>query len=65
MSRRLLGVSVPADIRPVMVALLLGIVTDYAVFFLSALRTDLRAAATTARRRRGDRAHDTDRRRRG
>jgi len=38
----LLGVSVPADIRPVMVALLLGIVTDYAVFFLSALRTDLR-----------------------
>lgn len=38
----LLGVAVPADIRPVMVALLLGIVTDYAVFFLSALRTELR-----------------------
>ena len=39
----LLGVSVPADIQPVMVALLLGIVTDYAVFFLSALRAELRA----------------------
>ncbi len=39
----LLGVSVPADIRPVMVALLLGIVTDYAVFFLSSLRAELRS----------------------
>ena len=39
----LLGVAVPADIQPVMVALLLGIVTDYAVFFLSALRAELRA----------------------
>lgn len=39
----MLGVSVPADIRPVMVALLLGIVTDYAVFFLSSLRAELRA----------------------
>ncbi len=39
----LLGVSVPSDIRPVMVALLLGIVTDYAVFFLSSLRAVLRS----------------------
>lgn len=39
----LLGVAIPQDIRPVMVALLLGIVTDYAVFFLSALRGELRA----------------------
>jgi len=35
---RLLGVSVPADLRPLIVALLLGVVTDYAIFFLSGLR---------------------------
>lgn len=37
----LLGVSVPTEIRPVMVALLLGTVTDYAVFFLAALRGEV------------------------
>jgi putative drug exporter of the RND superfamily len=35
------GFSVPRDAEPVMVALVLGIVTDYAVFFLSATRNRL------------------------
>jgi len=30
------GVAVPSDVEPIMVVLLLGIVTDYSVFFLSA-----------------------------
>lgn len=38
---RLLGVSVPADLRPLIVALLLGVVTDYCIFYLSGLRTRL------------------------
>jgi RND superfamily putative drug exporter len=37
------GVSVPRDVEPVMVALVLGIVTDYAVFFLTAMRRSLLA----------------------
>ncbi|MCU1433016.1 MAG: hypothetical protein JWP95_2121 [Actinotalea sp.] len=36
---RMLGVSVPADLRPLIVALLLGVVTDYCIFYLSGLRT--------------------------
>jgi RND superfamily putative drug exporter len=36
-----LGFSVPRDAEPVMVALVLGIVTDYAVFFLTAMRNRL------------------------
>ena len=39
------GVSVPADLEPLMVALLLGVVTDYVVYFLSGLRADLAAGA--------------------
>lgn len=38
-----LGVDVPADLEPLMVALLLGVVTDYVVYFLSGLRSDLAA----------------------
>lgn len=34
----LLGISVPSDLEPLIVALLLGIVTDYAIFYLSSLR---------------------------
>lgn len=34
----LLGISVPTDLEPLIVALLLGVVTDYCVFFLSGLR---------------------------
>jgi RND superfamily putative drug exporter len=37
------GVTVPRDVEPVMVALVLGIVTDYAVFFLTAMRRRLLA----------------------
>ncbi|MBI4941157.1 MAG: MMPL family transporter [Actinobacteria bacterium] len=35
------GWDVPADLEPLMVALMLGIVTDYVVYFLSGLRADL------------------------
>jgi RND superfamily putative drug exporter len=37
----LLGVGMPREIEPLVVVLLLGIVTDYAIFFLSALRARL------------------------
>ena len=36
-----LGIDVPSEIEPVMVALLLGIVTDYSIFFLSGMRERL------------------------
>jgi putative drug exporter of the RND superfamily len=35
------GVSVPQDVEPVLVALLLGVITDYSVFFLSGYRRRL------------------------
>lgn len=38
---RALGLATPDDIRPLLVALLLGVVTDYCVFFLSGLRHEL------------------------
>ena len=38
---RALGFSVPSDFRPLIVALLLGVVTDYCIFYLSGLRTRL------------------------
>ena len=38
-----LGVEVPQEIEPVLVALLLGLTTDYAVFFLAAARRRLEA----------------------
>jgi len=38
---RLLGVAVPADLQPLIVALLLGVVTDYCILFLSGLRHQL------------------------
>ena len=36
-----MGVSVPPDLEPVLVVLLLGVTTDYCVFFLSGMRTRL------------------------
>jgi RND superfamily putative drug exporter len=36
-----LGVPVPQETQPLLVALLLGVVTDYAVFYLAAVRTQL------------------------
>jgi putative drug exporter of the RND superfamily len=38
---RLIGVSVPAEVQPVLVVLVFGVVTDYCVFFLSAFRSAL------------------------
>jgi len=38
-----LGVDVPSEIEPVMIALLLGIVTDYSIFFLAGMRERLGA----------------------
>jgi RND superfamily putative drug exporter len=40
-----LGVGVPSELRPLVVALLLGIVTDYAIFFLSGLRREVEAGS--------------------
>ncbi len=37
----LFGVSSPSELEPVVVALLLGVVTDYAVFYLAAMRRQL------------------------
>ncbi|HZD80590.1 MAG TPA: MMPL family transporter [Actinomycetota bacterium] len=38
-----LGVATPTELEPILVALLLGIVTDYSIFFLSGLRNRLAA----------------------
>ena len=35
------GVAMPSDVEPIMVVLLLGIVTDYSVFFLAGMRRRL------------------------
>lgn len=40
-----LGVASPSELKPVVVAMLLGIVTDYVVFFCSALRHELAGGA--------------------
>lgn len=39
------GIAVPSDVEPIMVVLLLGIVTDYSVFFLSGMRRRLTEGA--------------------
>jgi RND superfamily putative drug exporter len=44
-----LGLSVPREVEPLMLVLLLGIVTDYAVFFLAGTRTRLAAGASRVR----------------
>ncbi len=38
---RLVGVAAPAELEPLLVALLLGVVTDYTIFYLTALRVRL------------------------
>ncbi len=38
---RLVGIGVPEEVEPVMVALLFGIVTDYSIFFISRFRRHL------------------------
>jgi putative drug exporter of the RND superfamily len=42
------GFDVPPDLEPVLVVLLLGVTTDYAVFYLSGMRTRLLAGAAKA-----------------
>ena len=44
LATQLLDLPSPDELEPVVVALLLGVVTDYVVFFCSALRTERRAA---------------------
>lgn len=39
------GISVPAEVQPVLVVLVFGVVTDYSVFFLSQFRAELAAGA--------------------
>ena len=40
------GATIPQEVEPLVVALTLGIVTDYTIFFLSACRRELAAGAT-------------------
>lgn len=42
---RLLGVTVPSELEPLLLALVLGIVTDYAIFFLAGMRRNLSEGA--------------------
>jgi RND superfamily putative drug exporter len=42
---QLFGVAVPAETEPLLVALLLGVATDYVVFYLSGMRMQLAAGA--------------------
>jgi RND superfamily putative drug exporter len=42
------GLTVPPDLEPVLVVLLLGVTTDYSVFFLAGMRTRLAAGAARA-----------------
>lgn len=44
---QLVGVSTPSELEPVAVAMLLGVVTDYVVFFLSAFRSELAQGGST------------------
>ncbi len=56
----LFGVATPSELEPVIVALLLGVVTDYTVFFLAAMRRQLRAGGSrldAARRATTDYGH--------
>ena len=38
MGRKRFGAGIPQEVEPLVVALTLGVVTDYAIFFLSACR---------------------------
>jgi RND superfamily putative drug exporter len=45
---RLVGVAAPAELEPLLVALLLGVVTDYTIFYLSALESRVARGLDTA-----------------
>ena len=42
LGEQLLGLAVPAELEPLLVALLLGVVTDYTIFYVSAFRNEFR-----------------------
>lgn len=42
LATELLGLSVPSELQPLMVALLLGVSTDYVIFFVSGVKAELR-----------------------
>jgi RND superfamily putative drug exporter len=44
-----LGISVPPEVEPIMVALLFGVVTDYSLFYMSRFRRRLREGMETQR----------------
>ena len=48
-----LGFDVPAEVEPLIVVLLLGIVTDYTIFYLSGTRQRLATAGVATPRREG------------
>ena len=45
---KFVGVSVPSEVQPIVVALLFGVVTDYSLFFLTRFRRRLEAGDTPA-----------------
>lgn len=44
----LIGIVAPAELEPLLVALLLGVVTDYTIFYVTALRTSLAQTTDTS-----------------
>ena len=50
-----LGIAIPAEVEPVLIVLLLGLVTDYSVFYLSSMRRRLELGDDEAARRLADR----------
>ena len=52
---KLMGIAVPAEVQPVLVVLVFGVVTDYSVFFLSRFRALLASGPRFAGRRRSKR----------
>ena len=63
---KLMGIAVPAEVQPVLVVLVFGVVTDYSVFFLSRFRALLASGRDSEASGDPSRARDRpDRRRRG
>ena len=46
---KLMGIAVPAEVQPVLVVLVFGVVTDYSVFFLSRFRALLASGGVSSR----------------
>ena len=54
-----LGVAAPAELEPIVVALMLGITTDYSIFFLTGMQRRLRLGASRTARPPGARCGST------